>query len=36
MLGEQQAAMEEVSGYAMDDTPDPPIAAHKDPDNAIR
>ena len=36
MLGEQQAAMEEVSGYAMDDTPDPPTAAHKGPDNAIR
>ena len=29
MLGEQQAAMEEVAGYAMDDLPDYPDTAHK-------
>src|SRR5450432_4040353 len=29
MLGEQQAAMEEVAGYAMDDLPDYQDRAHK-------
>jgi hydrogenase expression/formation protein HypC len=29
MLGEQQAAMEEVAGYAMDDMPNPNTSARK-------